>query len=141
MADPVIMDTDAAFRKLGTHGKPVLITLVPTSAVVVAALSGKLLTAEATIERHVLRYAFMTFDRIRTGELPRWPCGLCAKSHRGLRKLRQLAVIEAAIGAGEPSKPAIVVLICTRCDHGDDDDLGRRIQAHYGLAPLQEGHV
>lgn len=144
MTDPQLTDIDGARQRLGLHGgnQPVLTTLVPVAAVLDAIfLSGALMAKEATHERHVLRYAFMAFDRIRTGEVAAWHCTLCERrKNRGLRKLAKLGVIQHAIGDPVPSKPAVVALICKACD-SDDDELERRICKAFGFVPVQHGHA
>jgi hypothetical protein len=58
--------------------------LIP-QALASGTLEAKLLAKEVTAERHLYRYAFGIWDRIRTGEYCPWQCSLCAKIMPGFR--------------------------------------------------------
>ena len=63
-------------------------------------------------EHHAFRRAFETIDKIRTGEIRPWRCGLCRVDHSGLDALSVIAVIERALGEPTRDKPAVTVPVC-----------------------------
>ena len=84
---------------LDTAGKPAHLSLIGAGLMLPAILLGAIMAEEATAERHRLRYAFMIWDRIRTGEYDPWACALCAREHSGLSKMSVLGLVEHAVGS------------------------------------------
>jgi hypothetical protein len=50
-----------------------------------------------------------------------------------------VAVIERPVGDPAPDKPAVTALICHASDSFSTKETRRRVQAEFGLPPLQEG--
>ena len=73
------------------------VALIGAGLIPRAILSGAILEKEATIQRHLFRYAFMPWDRIRTGEYEPWECGLCGKAYSGLTALSVFGIVDHAI--------------------------------------------
>ena len=92
-------------------------------------------------EHHAFRRAFETIDKIRTGEIRPWRCGLCRVDHSGVDALSVIAVIERALREPTRDKPALTVPVCHACDSVSTEETKRKIQAALGLDPLQEGRA
>jgi hypothetical protein len=96
-------------------------------------LAAKILAKQVTTERHLWRYAFMAWDRIRTGEYDPWGCTLCGREYSGLQRLSVFGVIDDPRAAPLPNKPAAMALVCTFCDCVSMEETQRRIEQTFGL--------
>ena len=92
-------------------------------------------------ERHTLRMAFETLDRIRTGEINPWECFLCHSRRSGMQRVSVMAVIERALGEPLPDKPGIIVPVCHACDNVSAEDTRKRVEGAFHLSELQEGRA
>lgn len=136
-----LRDGDVQALLTDTQGLPVNVAVVGAALVVPLMMRAGSTDAAKTPEMRHVRLAFMAWDRIRTGELRRWPCLLCAAERSELQGLSCLAVIDRVADKLQPSKPALVAMVCGACDSVSSDDTRRRIEASLGLRILQEGHA
>jgi hypothetical protein len=76
-------------------GKPMSLTLLGAGLIPQAIRDGtlqtKIMAEEPAAERHLWRYVFMAWDRVRTGEYDPWTCTLCERDYSGLRRCLCLA--------------------------------------------------
>jgi hypothetical protein len=134
-----ILKPQEAMERLVTAGKPMSLSLIGAGLIHQGMLDGtlpaKLMAEEATAERHLFRYAFIAWDRIGTGEYDPWQCTLCSKDYSGLRPLSVLGIVDHARDAPLPSKPAVIALVCQRCDSVSTAETRRRVEQVFGLYP------
>jgi hypothetical protein len=130
-----------AIERLDAAGEPMQVTLIGAGLVPAAITSGAIMAKEITAERHLLRFAFMVWDRIRTGEYDPWTCSLCGRDYSGLTKLSVFGIVEHALGNPTPSKPAAMALVCEVCDCISTEETKRRLERLFGVYPLQEGQA
>jgi hypothetical protein len=128
-------------RALPEAGQPINIHMLGAGVIVPEILrleqAGELMKPQ----HHVLRVGFEAFDRIRTGELNPWSCGLCSREFSGYANLSVLAVIERTLGEPKRDKPALSVFVCHGCDSVSAEETKRRVQQMFGVLPLQEGRA
>ena len=139
-ANVSLIDPRKAMEQLNTiatAGKPMSLTLLGAGLIPQAIRDGtlhpKILAKETTTENHLWRYAFMVWDRVRTGEYDPWMCTLCGRNYSGLRALSVLGVIDDPREAPTPNKPAAMALVCTSCDSVSSEETQRRIEQTFGL--------
>jgi hypothetical protein len=143
----VCPDATDALKRLGgvEAGAPMNIALLGAGLIPLALASGtleaKLMAKEATTERHLYRFAFGVWDRIRTGEYCPWQCSLCAKDYAGLPMLSVFALIDHPRDPPLPNKPGIMALVCQTYDSISTQETRRRIDEMFGLSPIQEGRA
>jgi hypothetical protein len=136
-----LVDPRKAMEQLNTTataGKPMSLTLLGAGLIPQAIRDGtlhpKILAKQTTTENHLWRYAFMVWDRVRTGEYDPWMCTLCGHDYSGLRALSVLGVIDDPREAPLPNKPAAMALVCGTCDGVSAEETRRRIEQTFGLA-------
>jgi hypothetical protein len=127
-------------RELLAAGQPINVHLFGAAALLSACVSLPF-RQFMNSERHAMRLAFMSFDRIRTGEFASWTCLLCGHDFSGLNQLSVVAVIERALGEPKPDKPGIVASVCHACDSVSPEETSRRIHASFGLLETQSGRA
>jgi hypothetical protein len=143
----VCPDAAGALKRLGgvEAGAPMSISLLGAGLIPQALASGtleaRLMAKEATTERHLYRFAFQLWDRIRTGEHSPWQCSLCAKDYAGLPMLSVFALVDRPRDLPLPNKPGIMALVCQACDSISTQETQRRISKMFGLSPTQEGRA
>jgi hypothetical protein len=134
-----LVETQQAMERLDatTVGKPVCLTMMGAGVIAGALLDGtlraKIMARQATGERHLWRYCFMVWDRVRTGEYSPWACTLCGGDYFGLQRLSVLGVIDDPRRGSTPDKPAAMALVCTACDSVSQEETQRRIRQKFGL--------
>lgn len=142
-----VTDPRQALEFLGVKaGTPLMVTLLGSGLIASALNDGslrkKLMTKKVTHERHLFRYAFPIWDRIRTGEMNPWQCTLCAKRFSGLAALSAFALLDHVRDAPLPNKPGIMALICGACDSESTEQTKRQVFEAFGLMPpVAEGHA
>ncbi len=149
IADNITICPDAAdaMTQLGADkaGAPMGVALLGAGLIpleiALGTLEAKLMAKEASTERHLYRFAFGIWDRIRTGEHSPWQCSLCAKDYAGLPMLSVFAIIDHPYDPPLPSKPGIMALVCQTCDSVSTQETRRRIGKVFGLLPVQEGRA
>jgi hypothetical protein len=140
-------DAAGAMRRLGgaDAGTPMAIALFGAGLIplelAAGTLEAKLMAKEATTERHLYRFAFSMWDRIRTGEHSPWQCSLCAKEYAGLPMLSVFALIDHPYAPPLPNKPGVMALVCQTCDSISTEETQRRLGEMFGLLPVQEGRA
>jgi hypothetical protein len=120
-----------------TTGKPMSHSLIGAGLILQAVQNGtlqaKIMAKQATAERHLWRYAFMVWDRVRTGECDPWSCTLCGRDYSGLQMLSVLGIIDDPREAPLPNKSAAMALVCAPCDNVSTEDTQRGIEQTFGL--------
>jgi hypothetical protein len=120
-----------------TAGKPMSLILLGAGLILQAIQDGtlraKIMVKQTTTESHLWHYAFMAWDRVRTGELNPWTCALCEHDYSGLQALSVFGVIDDPREAPLPNKPALVALVCGPCDGVSSEETRRRIGQTFGL--------
>lgn len=104
-------------------------------------LQAKLQAREVTSERHLLRNAFSTWDRVRTCEYSPWECVVCARTFSGLTSLSCLAIIDHPADPPTPDKPALVCLVCAACDGVSTAATYDKLGQALGLMSVQQGRA
>jgi hypothetical protein len=134
-----LTDTHKAMERLDatTAGKPMCLTLLGSGLIAQAIRDGtlakRIMAGQATTERHLWRYAFMVWDRVRTGEYDPWSCTLCGHSYSGLAMLSVLGIVDDPREAPCKDKPAAVAVVCTSCDSASTEETQKGIEQTFGL--------
>jgi hypothetical protein len=142
-ANVSLVDPRKAMEQLNTTatvGKPMSLTLLGAGLIPQSirdgTLQAKIMARKVSTERHLWRYAFMVWDRVRTGEYDPWMCTLCGRNYSGLRALSVLGVIDDPREAPTPNKPAAMALVCTSCDSVSTEETQRQIEQTFGLVGM-----
>jgi hypothetical protein len=131
-----IAGTQEVAERLGITGTHVRLTVIPAERIPQAVEDGTLTEAAepASIEEQRWRYAFMAWDRIRTGDCEFWSCALCERDYSGLRVLSILGVIDDPREPLTAAGPVDVPLVCASCASGSPEEIEREIAQTLGLA-------
>jgi hypothetical protein len=118
-----VAGTQEVAERLGIAGTHVCLTVIEAERIPQAVEDGTLTSAAepASIEEQRWRYAFMAWDRIRTGDCDSWSCALCERDYSGLRMLSALGVIDDPRTPGSAG-PVDVALVCASCASGNVEE-------------------
>jgi hypothetical protein len=131
-----VANTQQAAERLGITGTHVCLTVITAERIPRATEDGTLTEAlePATAEEKRWRYAFIAWDRIRTGDCDSWSCSLCERDYSGLPMLSVLGVVDDPREPLCAAGPVAVALVCTSCAGGRAEEMEREIARTLGLA-------
>jgi hypothetical protein len=129
-----VADTQEAAERLSIVGTHVCLTVVAAGRIPQAVDDGMLTEAAepASIEEQRWRHAFVTWDRIRTGDCDSWSCTICERDYSGLQMLSVLGVIDDPRTPGSAG-PVAVALVCASCASTSPEEIEREIARTFGL--------